>query len=196
MKAQVTTIATLLVGQTLLVAARRVEGGKIQLEFAEKIKNPSQSTNILAVFNEGDERFDQNNKGPRRCFMTIMPANLEKLFGVKADTVPADGSNLELNILNPSLGGKRLQIQITESHVPFSEYEAANPEKTAKQYTNREGEKMYFVEGGKLIWSKTTLVDSEPNHKIFKSDAQMSYADFVAAQVTEAIDSDILNATK
>jgi hypothetical protein len=55
---------------------------------------------------------------------------------------------------------------------------------------------MYFVEGGKLIWSKTTLVDAEPNHKIFKSDAQMSYADFVAAQVTEAVDSDILNSTK
>ena len=190
------TVATLVLGQTLLVSARRVEGGKIQLEFAEKIKNPSQSNNILAIFNEGDERFDQNNKGPRRCYMTIMPANLEKLFGIKADTVPADGSVLELNILNPTLGGKRLQIQITESHTPFSEYEATNPEKTAKQYTNREGVKMYFVEDGKLIWSKTTLVDSEPNHKIFKSDAQMSYADFVASQVTEAIDSDILNASK
>lgn len=132
MKNALTTIATLLVGQTLLVAARRVEGGKIQLEFAEKIKNPSQGTNILAIFNEGDERFDQNNKGPRRCFMTIMPNNLEKLFKIKADTVPADGSSLELNILNPSLDGKRLQIQITESHVPFSEYEASNPEKTCK----------------------------------------------------------------
>jgi len=50
------SLDTLKSGQTLLVNARKVANGKIQLEFAEII-NDGRPVNFLGMFNKSDERF-------------------------------------------------------------------------------------------------------------------------------------------
>ncbi len=51
--------------QTILLSARKVNGGKIQLEFAELIKTTATSVNPLSLFNKSDERFSTGNKARR-----------------------------------------------------------------------------------------------------------------------------------
>ena len=60
------SLDTLKSGQSLLVHARSVNGGKVQLELAEVVN--TSSPNILAMFNQSDDRFTQ--AGARRAWMT------------------------------------------------------------------------------------------------------------------------------
>ena len=94
------------VGQTLLVSARKVAGNKIQLEFAEIVKQQSTAVNALAVFNKSDDRFSQGK--PRRAWMTAEPADASNILGVdlsltsQAYIVDQSGREvMPLNILNP-----------------------------------------------------------------------------------------------
>lgn len=177
-----TTIGTLLMGQVLLASAKNVAGGKIQLEFAEIIDNPNQSSNVLASMNADDDRFKNNKKGARRVYLTASPAMALQHFGIDAAKIVGETS-LELNILNPSIGGKALRIEVKDSF-KGTDYEMANQEKTAKQYSNKEtGEKFYFIKEGKLIFSSTKIVDCAPKHSIMSSDAQISWEEYVSSKV-------------
>lgn len=184
------TVATLAIGQVLLVAVKNIKGGKLQLEFAEKIDNPNQSINVLAVLNADDDRF-KGNKGARRAYVSVTPAQLEAHFGIKAASVPAEGS-LEINELAPTLLGKALRMRIIESF-QGSEFEMQNQAKTAKQYTGKDGEKKYFVKDGKLIFSKTEMVTTDDaKHSIIPSDSQVTWEEYSALN-TVAVQ-DALNA--
>lgn len=181
MTKSVKTIATLLVGEVLLASARKVEGGKIQLEFAERIANPSQGTNVLAAMNADDDRFSQSLPGARRVYLTASPAMVQEHFGVDVSKITTEPT--ELNILNPKLMGKALRIQVSESF-KGTEYQMANAQKAAKQFTNKDGETKYFIKDGDLIFSNTKLVDVEPKHTIIASDAQVSWEEYTASKVT------------
>ncbi len=177
-----TTIGTLVLGQVLLATARRVEGGKVQLEFAEIIVNPKSQTNVLAELNADDDRFKASKKGARRAYLTASPAMAEAHFGIKIAGLPEDGSKKEFNILNPELKGAALRMQVSEKF-EGSEYEMANQQKTAKQYTDNKGVVKYFVKDGKLIFSETTMVANEPKHRIIESDSQMSWEEYTNSKV-------------
>lgn len=176
-----TTIGTLVMGQVLLAAARKVAGGKLQLTFAEMIENPKQSSNILAMLNADDDRFKASQKGARRAFLTATPAMALQFFGIKAEELTEDDK--EINILNPAIGGKALRLQVTESH-KGTEYEMANPAKCAKQYTDNNGVKHYFIKDGELIFSATKVVDCEPKHTIISSDVRVTWDAYVANKVS------------
>ncbi len=176
-----TTIGTLVMGQVLLASAKNVKGGKIQLEFAEIIDNPNQSSNVLASMNADDERFKNSKRGARRVYLTASPAMALQHFGIDAAKIVGETS-LELNILNPSIGGKALRIEVKDSF-KGTDFEMANQEKTAKQYTDNEGVKKYFIKDGKLIFSSTKLVDCAPKHSILGSDAQVTWEEYVSSKV-------------
>lgn len=177
-----TTIGTLVMGQVLLASAKNVAGGKIQLEFAEIIDNPNQSSNVLASMNADDDRFKNNKRGARRVYLTASPAMAFQHFGIDAAKIVGE-TPLELNILNPCIGGKALRIEVKDSF-KGTDYEMANQEKTAKQYTNNDGDKKYFTKEGKLIFSSTKVVDCAPKHSIMSSDAQLSWEEYVSSKVT------------
>lgn len=176
-------LAALAVGQVVLLNVARNAKGEFKMEFAERIQNPNQSLNVLAILNEGDEKF-KNNNGVRHHFAnSITTIALEKHFGIKPQDVP-EKEALELNILNPKLLGQNLRIQIEESF-EGTEYQMANQEKTAKQYKDKEGKSIYFVKDGKLIFSSTRLVTNEPKHQIIQSDAQLTWEQYLQSKVEE-----------
>ena len=75
------SLETLTPGQTLLVHARKVNGGKLQLEFAEKLQQADRPVNALAVFNKSDDRFS-NGAGARRAWMTVEPSDASEILGI------------------------------------------------------------------------------------------------------------------
>lgn len=173
---QKVTLATLALGQVLLVGLRKVEGGKCQLDIAEIIENPKRS-NVLGALNADDERFNNAKPKARRTFTTASPAMVEKYFGVSAKAIDklAVGETMELNILNPSIEGKRLRIQITETHRATA-WQAENLKDAAKQFTNaKTGETFYFVKDGKVIFSQPKVVDNEPKHSIIEADSLLTF---------------------
>ena len=73
------SIESLQPGQTLLVGARQVSNGKIQLEFAEKVSASDRPVSALSLLNASDSRF---SSGARRSWTTAEPADASKTFGV------------------------------------------------------------------------------------------------------------------
>ena len=51
------SIDSLKKGDTLLVGARKVSNGKIQMEFAEIIQSADRALSALTVLNKSDDRF-------------------------------------------------------------------------------------------------------------------------------------------
>lgn len=176
MKKEVVTLATLVLGQVLLVGLRKVEGGKCQLDIAEIIDNPKRS-NVLGMLNADDDRFNNIKPKARRTFTTASPAMVEKYFGVKASEIAKLGEDetMDLNILNPTIEGKALRIEIKETH-KATPWQAENLAKAAKQFTNSKTEEtFYFVKNGKVIFSNPKVVDREPQHDIKEADALLTY---------------------
>jgi hypothetical protein len=96
------------VGQTLLLQARKVSGGKIQLEFAEIVQSRSNTVNPLALFNKSDDRFSQ--AGARRAWLTAEQKDASAYLGIDlSDSNPSwrvddmGRETLLLNISNPTI---------------------------------------------------------------------------------------------
>jgi len=181
MNKQNVSLATLILGQVLLVSLRKVEGGKCQLDIAENIDNHKRS-NVLGMLNADDDRFNNTKAKARRTFTTASPAMVEKYFGVKASEIAKLGEDdvMELNILNPTIEGKALRIEVKESH-RATPWQAENLAKAAKQFTNvKTGETFYFTKGGKCIFSSPKVVDREPIHTIIEADALLTYEEVEA----------------
>ena len=160
------------VGQTVLVSARAVAGGKYQLEFAEKLVDRGESsTNALGMFNAADERFSTG--GPRRGWMSVEPVNCQELLGIDVTAGPitmneAGQQVTMLNVLNPALdNGTRLRVQVTETLQP-SEWQMANLDRAAKR-KGKEGE--FITHQGKYIFANTDIVLGEPKHTFLTPDA-------------------------
>ena len=62
-------------GECLLMSARKVNNGKIQLEFAEKIAAKDRPISALTVLNASDSRF---SSGARRGWATAEPIDASK----------------------------------------------------------------------------------------------------------------------
>lgn len=173
-------LATLKQGQTLLVSAAQTfseESSKIRLEFAEIIQDTEVS--ILQMLNQSDDRF---KRGARRVWMTAEPQDASKFFGVDLTNVdeyinkeigkdyngdPRFADVKDLNILNPTINGQRVRVQITEQTTPAPGWEENNQERAAK----RRGKNGSFVtHNGGYIFTKTDLVLNEPKHTFLNPD--------------------------
>ena len=124
---------TLTKGQTLIVNARKVSGEKIHLEFAE-ITNERKNTSVIGEFNKSDANFTSS---ARRAWVTAEPVDAKDLLGVdfgpQAEWYMTErGEMLDLNILNPTIKGERVQMLITETTEP-TEWQQANIETACKK---------------------------------------------------------------
>ena len=164
------SLDTLKFGQTLLVHARKVNGNKIQLEFAEVIDD--QEANLLQMFNSSDERFQRR---PRRAWQTAEPTDASKLLGIdltddsKYSINEMDQNVMPLNILNPVLNGKRMRVQITEQVTPTSDWDVANIDRAAKR-KGRDGD--FVFHNGNHIFTKSEIVLTEARHTFLEPDPE------------------------
>ena len=176
------SLETLTPGQTLLVQARKVNGGKLQLEFAEKLQAQDRPVNAISMFNMSDDRFSTGN-GARRAWLTVEPTDASTLLGVdlEAEEYTTDASGREvmlLNILNPSVNDAPLRVQIVET-IDASEWDAANIETRAKR-RGKDGD--FITHKGMYIFTQSTVVLGEPNNVFLEADAAQSNSGILADQ--------------
>ena len=155
------SLDTLNLKDTLLVSARKINGGKISLEFAEIIKSGDKAVSALTLLNASDARFSGK---PRRAWVTAEPVDAAKAFGVNfgADAgwyASEKGEMLELNILNPAINGNRCRVLVNETTEP-NEWQAENIERSAKR-KGKEGP--FITHEGDYIFSNTEVVLNNGN---------------------------------
>tara|TARA_R110000824_G_scaffold143135_1_gene310598 strand:+ start:741 stop:1370 length:630 start_codon:yes stop_codon:yes gene_type:complete len=169
-------------GETLLIEARKVANGKIQLEFAEMLNTGARAKNALTVLNKSDDRFSGGK--PRRAWVTAEPADVGELLGVdlgdtgewyEAQRRGKTYEILDLNILNPvDFDAERFRVICEETLTP-SEYHSQDPESYAKK-KGKDGD--LILHNGCYIFSYTSVaVTNEPTddmHTWLKSDAASS----------------------
>lgn len=161
------TIENLAKGDLLLIKARKVKGEKVELEFAQHVQtSEGRQTSILGLLNASDERFNQTG-GPTHCWMSGVPADIQKAFNIDLSSLQNEGDILELGILNPTVVGinEKLNIRIVETVKP-TKYQSENIETTAKR-AGKDGD--YIVtKNGEFIYRNAEIVPGEPKHLIFQ----------------------------
>lgn len=174
--------------QTILLSARKVNGGKIQLEFAELIKTTATSVNPLSLFNKSDERFSTGNKA-RRAWLTAQASDASAILGLDlSDNAKwsVDGMGrevLELNILNPiaTINGTehKLCLEIVETIEP-TEWQASNLQTSAKR---RGKDGAFITHKGMYIFANTRIVFDKANHVMLEPDATVKSTQGIPAGV-------------
>lgn len=153
-------------GTIKLISAKGVKNGKIQLCFAQEVKLPGRTTNLLGLLNASDERF--NVSKARMAWMTATPADASKIFGLDFSGIE-EGTEKEYDKEVSLPDGTPLNIQIVET-TKGSEYQVANFEKAAK----RRGEGgAYCLHKGEYIYQNVTVVAGEPKHVILEMDPEV-----------------------
>tara|TARA_R110000744_G_scaffold226024_1_gene344405 strand:- start:5 stop:604 length:600 start_codon:yes stop_codon:yes gene_type:complete len=166
---------TLKYGEVLLISARKVKGGKVQLEFGEVMQKLDGPVNAVSKFNRSDARF--GNKA-RRAWVSGVVADITEDLGIDFSDVndewelTSNGETLELNVLNPIVDGERCRIIITET-TEGDDYQIANREKTAKR-KGKEG--AYILFNGKNIYSRTSITftndSTDDMHTLLEADVE------------------------
>jgi hypothetical protein len=174
--------------QTLLLHARKVNGGKIQLEFAELVKTSTASANPLGLFNKSDDRFNVGNKA-RRAWLTAEQTDASVILGLDLSdsanwTVDGMGREvLELNILNPiaTINGTdhKLCVEIVETVEP-TEWQAQNLQTSAKR-KGKDGE--FITHKGMYIFANTRVVFDKANHVMLEPDTTVKVTNGIPAGV-------------
>ena len=171
-------IENLEVGQLLLVSAKKVNGGKVQLSFAQKIKNPNtRPASITGILNASDDRFSQPGK-PRYAWISAEPTDASKYFGLDFSSLKNVGDMMDINEVKEGLN-----LQITET-TEGTEWELANIEKSAKR-AGKDGDYI-LTKDGKHIFTRSTVVEGEANH-VFIADTVRS-SQYAGATAEDAIE--------
>ena len=114
---------------------------KFQIEFAQCVANPHvRPGSINALLNASDDRFSEQKNGLRYAWISGTPADIKASLDIDVSDIALGelGQTKELGILNPSIGGKRLNIQVTET-TKGDEFDMANLESRAKR-AGKDGE--------------------------------------------------------
>ena len=176
--------------EMLLVSARKVNGGKYQLTFAQKVDNPhARPASIVGLLNKSDERFASDGLGkPRYAWISGEAADIKAAFGIDVSDLTNVGDQKELNILNPKAQGQDLHIQITET-TEGSEYDVQNFETRAKR-AGKDGD-FILTPVGEFIYVKSTVVAGEPKHVFIKDTIRGSQAAGTASDaIADALDTE------
>lgn len=166
------TFETLTKGNVLLTSAKKVNGGKIQLEFAEHVNNPNLSgnNNIVGLLNASDSRFGASK--PRRAWVSAEIADAVAMIDqLEADQVASlanapVGEEMELNISNPSIQGQDLHVQVNET-IAGTKWQMENIDRAAKR-RGADGDIMTY--NGSPIFSDVTVVAGEAKHTFLQAD--------------------------
>jgi hypothetical protein len=174
-------------GQCLMIQARKVKGGKVQIEFGEIIDS-GRTVNPLGMFNKSDDRFNVGNKA-RRAWLTAEPKDASNLLGIDmssaADWTTDQLGNevLELNVLTPvvNINGTthQLKVEIVETVEP-TEYQAANLQTSAKR-KGKDGD--FITHHGMYIFANTRVVFDKANHILLEADATTKASNGIPAGV-------------
>ena len=168
------SLDTLNLKDTLLVSARKINGGKLSLEFAEIIKSGDRAVSALTLLNASDSRFSGK---PRRSWVSAEPVDAAQLFNINFGDdgewiMTERGEMMELNILNPSYNGERFRLQINET-VQGTQYQLENIETSAKR-RGKDGE--FITHDGNYVFSNTEVVmvskNEDVNHTYLETDSQ------------------------
>ena len=176
-------LASLPIGQLMLVSSRRVEDEtKLQLEFAEVVRKPVIQT--VGLFNASDERFTNANVA-QRAWQTVTKVDFKKQTGIDLESyvhgeevVKRGGVEKTLQIAYIGLTGIKVQgmdlhLQIQETQEPTA-WQAANVETSAKQAPRKNAPTQYLLKDGKPIFRNVTIVavdaKAQPNHKFIEHD--------------------------
>jgi hypothetical protein len=158
------TVDNLSKGEVLLVDVKKVANGKIQFQFAEIVRDPNRPVDAIGIFNASDDRFTPPK--PRRAWMTAEPKDAMALLPQIADQIKEclkgeeGGDAIEINLLNPSVKGERLRVQIIETTTP-SAWQEANKESAAK-LSPSSGRYLFYK--GQNIYSNPRVVTGDPRH--------------------------------
>lgn len=162
---------TLNPGDTLLVGARKVNGDKIQLEFAEIVQTSDRPASLLTLLNKSDERFATR---ARRAWITATPSDASEIFSINFGDdgdwyMTEKGEVMDINLLNPENNGIRMKLRIYETTTP-SKWQEQNLETSAKR-RGRDGD--YITHNGDYIFSNTDMVltNDEVKHVLLESDS-------------------------
>ena len=150
------SVDTLNPGETLLLGARKVNSGKIQLEFAEIIQTSDRPVSLLTLLNKSDDRFATR---ARRAWITAEPLDASEAFDINfgddGDWYISDkGEIMDINILNPTYNNVNMKLRIFETITP-NKWQEANLETSAKR-RGRDGE--YITHDGDYIFSNTDMI--------------------------------------
>jgi hypothetical protein len=158
-------------GQCLLVSARGVKNGKVQLMFAEKITNPYlRPSSITGLLNKSDDRFNAVEEKARYAWETGEPADIQAALGIDVSGL-SEGQIMEIGKLSPELGGEKLHIQITET-TDGDDYDFANIETRAKR-AGKDGD-FILTSDGQYIFVNASVVKGEAKHAFFKDTTRSS----------------------
>ena len=165
------TIENLEQGEMLLVSARKVNGGKVQLTFAQKIKNPNvRPQSIVGALNASDDRFSQSG-GPRYAWIAVEPKDASEALGLDFSSLKEVGDEMDINKLNPTLNGESLSIQITET-TDGTDYEVSNYEDRAKK-AGPQGD-FILTDKGEYIYVHSTVIAGEADHFFYTNTVRSS----------------------
>ncbi len=142
-------------GDTLLVNARQIANGKIQLAFAEVLTS-SKVENVLSMLNKSDDRFSSK---ARMSWQTAEPLDAQELLGINfgPDAPWYDsekGKMLDLDVFNPTMFDKRCRIIVTET-LQGTEWQLENLKKSAKR-KGKEGD--FITHNGNYIFANTDVI--------------------------------------
>ena len=157
-------------GEMMLVSAKGVNGGKVQLTFAQVVETGANPTNVISLLNASDDRFAQQR--PSFAWISGEPNDIQTQFGIDVSGL-AVGEVLEIGMLNPTINGNPLNIVITET-TEGNDWEVANFEKAAKR-AGANGD--FILKDGMYIYRRANVVlgpVSKDSHKIFKDTTRQS----------------------
>ena len=145
------SIETLKKGDTLLVSARKISGGKISLEVAEIIETSDRLVSALTILNKSDDRFSSR---PRRAWVSAEPSDASELFNVNfgddGEWYDSEkGEMMDLDVLNPKYNGQRFRVQINET-VEGTQWQIDNADVAAKR-KGKGGE--FITHNGEYVYS-------------------------------------------
>lgn len=194
-------------GQSLATKVRKIKNNKVEVEIASFCERNG-VINVASIFNAGDDRFAQNK--PRRAWQAGEAAAIAGIFNLDVAklTALAEGSELEINILNPSIptstGKAQLNVQVKEYTMSEIielrdeaeakgyktdryDYLIANAEERAKK-NPATGE--HVLVNNEYVFSTVSIVAGAPTHKwVNKADYEVKT---VATDKSVAINVDSL----
>jgi hypothetical protein len=164
-----------------LVSAKAVNGGKISLEFTQKVTTPGSSESLTSLLNADDERFNQSK--PRHAWITGSPAMVKELFGIDCSELKV-GEVLEINQEEPKIKGQFLNLQLSET-TKGTDWEMANIEKTAKR-AGKDGDYIMTADG-KYIFTRVDVVAGPAKHRKIEGTVRVSASVDASSAIADAL---------
>ncbi len=159
--------------KTSIVSIKRVKNDRLQAELVDAVNRGR--VNTLALLNVGDKAFD-----PKSFRHAWFPVTIESLIQLGATAALIEkieklkiNEKVESSIVDPTIEGKKLRIQVTENFMKASKQltltkEVVANESLAKHPRSAEfiGDQGYFLtETGEHIFSNSTVeIEEQVNH--------------------------------